>query len=155
MFGFLAKIFTGLITSIVNVSNNAKYVSLNNQKVTTQPSLINLHPNEYTEGLRYGPFAINLDRWVRSCNTLNGLSNKAWVPKKTEDLNLKIFNMITETNESKTLTKHISCELKCKFDECKNVKIWKNIMFPKKIIFGVLLHLIVKMVNIYQVLLMI
>ena len=33
--------------------------------------------------------------------------------KKTEDLNLKIFNMITETDESKTLTKHISCELKC------------------------------------------
>ena len=62
MFGFLEKIFTRLITSIVNVSNNARYVSLNNQKVTTQPSLINLHPNEYTQGFRYGPFAINLDR---------------------------------------------------------------------------------------------
>ena len=36
MFGFLEKIFTGLITSIVNVSNNAKYVSLNNQKVRMQ-----------------------------------------------------------------------------------------------------------------------
>ena len=36
MFGFLEKIFTRLITSIVNVSNNAKYVSLRNQKVRMQ-----------------------------------------------------------------------------------------------------------------------
>ena len=36
MFGFLEKIFTRLITCIVNVSNNAKYVSLNNQKVRMQ-----------------------------------------------------------------------------------------------------------------------
>ena len=155
MFGFLEKIFTGLITSIVNVSNNAKYVSLNNQKVTTQPSLINLHPNEYTQGLRYGPFAINLDRWVRSCNTLNGLSNKAWVPKKNRRFKSKNFQHDYRNKWIENINKHISCELKCKFDECKNVKIWKNIMFPKKIIFGVLLHLIVKMVNIYQVLLMI
>ena len=44
------------------------------------------------------------------------MSNKAYVPKRTEDLNLSMFNMITGTNESKTLTKHISCKCKCKFD---------------------------------------
>ena len=31
---------------------------------------------------------------------------------KTEDLNLRVLNMIAGINESKTLTKHISC--KCK-----------------------------------------
>ena len=31
------------------------------------------------------------------------------VPKKTEYLNLHVFNMISGINESKTLTKHISC----------------------------------------------
>ena len=39
--------------------------------------------------------------------------------KETEDLNLSIFNMITGINESKTLTKHISCEYKCKFGGTK------------------------------------
>ena len=58
----------------------------------------------------------SLDWCVRSWNTLNDLSNKVYVPRKTEDLNLSIFNMITGTNESKTLKKHISCECKCKFD---------------------------------------
>ena len=56
---------------------------------------------------------VKLCRYVESCNTLNDLSNKAY-------LNLSIFNMITGINQSKTLTKHISCESKCIFDG-KNV----------------------------------
>ena len=63
--------------------------------------------------LRYYPFAVNLDR---CCNTLSDLSNKVCVPNKTEDLNLNVFNMITGINESRTLTKRISCECICKFD---------------------------------------
>ena len=41
------------------------------------------------------------------------------IPSRTEDLNLSVFNMIIGINESKTLTKHISCKCKCKLD-CKN-----------------------------------
>ena len=32
---------------------------------------------------------------VGSCNILNDLSNKVFVPNKTEDLNLDVFTMIT------------------------------------------------------------
>ena len=63
-----------------------------------QPTLINLHPNEYNQELRYYPFAVKLDKRVGSCNTLNDLSNRVCVPKKTEDLNIHIFNMITAKN---------------------------------------------------------
>ena len=35
---------------------------------------------------------------------------------RKQDLNLSVFNMITVINESKTLTKHILWECKCKFD---------------------------------------
>ena len=84
-----------------------------------QSTLINSHPNEHTQEFHYYPFAVKLDRCVGSCNTLNNLSNKACVPNKTENLNLSILNMITEINEEKTLTKHIPCQCKCKFDERK------------------------------------
>ena len=47
-----------------------------------QTALINLHPNEYTQGIRYCPFAVNLDRCKGSCNILNNLSNRMCVPKK-------------------------------------------------------------------------
>ena len=39
--------------------------------------------------------------------------------RKTEDLNVSFSIMIIGINESKTLTKHVSCECKCKFDETK------------------------------------
>ena len=70
----------------------------------TQPTLINLYSNEYSQEFHYYPFAVKLDRCVGSCNTLNDLSNKACVPNKTEDLNLSVFNMIARINQSKTLT---------------------------------------------------
>ena len=94
-----------------------------------QPTLINLHSNEYSQEFHYYASAVNLDRYGQSCNTLNDLyNNKPCIPKKTEDLNLSVFNIIIGINESKTLTKHISCERKCKFDrtKCKSNQWWNN-----------------------------
>ena len=103
-------------------------VSLSNQKCMTQPTLINLHPNEYSQELNYYLFVVKFDRFVGSCNTLDDLSNKVCVSNKTEDLNLSVFNMITGMNESKTLTKHVSCECICKFDgrKCDSNQKWNN-----------------------------
>ena len=66
--------------------------------------------------------------------------------------------MVTGINESKILIKHLSCESKCRFDEkniiqinggiMKNVDVSVKNMYVKKIMFGILLHLIVKMENI-------
>ena len=56
---------------------------LSNQKCMIQPTLFNLHRNEYSQDLQYYPFAVKLDRCVRSCNALNNLSNKVFVPNKT------------------------------------------------------------------------
>ena len=36
--------------------------------------------------------------------------------RKTKDINFKVFNMITNKNEAKTMVKHISCRCKCKFN---------------------------------------
>ena len=91
-------------------------MSFSNQKFIIQPTLVNLHPNEYSQELNHYPFPYKLDRCLKSCNTLNDLSNKLCVPNKTENLNLRVFNMITEVNKSQTLPKHVSCKCKCKFD---------------------------------------
>ena len=117
MFGLIKKIFIGLLTCIVSASNHTKCVLLNNHKCMIQPTLINLHPNEYSQEFHYYPFAVKLERCVGSCNTLNDLSSKLCVPNKTEDLNLSAFNMTTGINEWKTLTKDISCKWKCRFNE--------------------------------------
>ena len=63
-------------------------------------TLIDLYPIE----LNYYPFMNSLDKCNGSCNIL---SPKLYVPKKTKDLSVKVFNMITNKNEAKTMTKHI------------------------------------------------
>ena len=109
--------FIVLLINIVNASNHTNCVLLSNQRCEIKNTFINLNPNECNQEFHYYPFTVKLDKCVGSCNTLNDLSNKVCVPNKTEDLNLSVFNMITGINESKTLTKHISCKCKCKFDE--------------------------------------
>ena len=92
------------------------------------------------------------------------MSNKADVPNKTEDLNLSVFNVTTGINKS---TKHqqriyhvnvnvnlmeenviqINGGIMIKMD----VRV-KNVVYMKKTISGILLHVVVKMENIWQVL---
>ena len=98
--------FIVLLTGIVRASDHTKCILLNNQKCMTQPFLINLHPKECSQELNYYPLAVELGICVGSCNTFNDLSNKVCVPNKAEDSNLRVFNMITGINESKTLTSH-------------------------------------------------
>ena len=49
MFGLIKKIFIWLLTGLHNRSNHINNVSLSNQKCMVQPTLINLHPNEYSQ----------------------------------------------------------------------------------------------------------
>ena len=81
MFVLIKKTFIRLLSSIVNPSNHVKCVSISNQKCEIQPTLINLHPNEYSHEFHYYPFSVKLDRCVGSCNTLNDLSSKVCVTK--------------------------------------------------------------------------
>ena len=126
MFVLIKKIFIAILTGIVNGSDHTKRVLLSNQICEIQPALIILHPNEYCQEFHYHPFAVNLDRCKENRNTLNDSSIKLCVPNKAEDLNIIVFNMITVINEWQTLTKHLSCECKCKFDgtKCRSNQWW-------------------------------
>ena len=93
-----------------------------------QSTLNDLKSNEYSQEFHCYTFTVELDRCFGSCNTINDLSNKVCIPNKTGDLNLSIFNMVVGINQSKTLTKHISCKCECKFDDtkCNSNQWWNN-----------------------------
>ena len=122
-----------------------------NNACISQPILINLHLSEYTQGLRYYPYSVYLDKCKGSCNTLDDISNKICVSNKTEDLNLEVFNLITGTNESKKLTNiyHTNInvnsmvgnvtqiKIRTTVNVGVSVKIRENIGLVKNIIFGI------------------
>ena len=72
-----------------------------------------------------------------------------YVPNETEDLNLSIFNMFIGINESKTLTRYVSCKCKYKLDgsKCNPNQKWNNdkcqlsvlnMIYARKIRIGIL-----------------
>ena len=86
-----------------------------------KPTLIDLNPVE----LKYYPFMISLDKCSGS---FHALSPKICTPKKAKDLSVKVFNMITNKKEAKTMAKHISYDCKCKSNSstCNSNKKWNN-----------------------------
>ena len=59
---------------------------------------------------------ISLNKCTRGSNVL---SPELCFPKETKDIYAKTFNMITNKNEAKAMTGHISCDCKCKFNSTK------------------------------------
>ena len=74
-----------------------------------RPTLIDMNTNE----LKYYPFIINLNKCTGSCNVL---SPKICVPKEKTEISVKVFNVIRNKDEAKTVREHISCDFKCKFN---------------------------------------
>ena len=68
-----------------------KCVFLNNQPCITGLTLINLNPSK----LSFYLFAVSVDR---SCNTVDDLFDRIYLPIKTKNLNMKVFNFVTGFN---------------------------------------------------------
>ena len=92
---------------------------------------------------------ISLGKCNESCDSIDDLSWKICFPNKAKSLNVKVFNMITKINETKTFIKHISCNYKFKFDNatCNLNQKWNNetcqyeynnLVNAQKIIIGIL-----------------
>ena len=115
-----------------------KCVSLNNQPCMSRPTLIDFDSNENNQGPYPYPFMVSLDRYDRICNTIDDASARMCVLNKTEDVNL---------NESKAFIKHVSNNFRCKFDSIK-YNDPKSIAHAKRIAFKILVHVLVRLMNI-------
>ena len=75
--------------------------------------------------LKYYSFKISLDKCNRSFDVL---SPKICVSKEAKDINIKAFNMITNKDEAKAMTEHISRDHKCKFNKttCHSNQKWND-----------------------------
>ena len=84
MFGFIKKIFIGLLIGLGHGYDHTKCVSLSNHKCMIQPTFIDLHPNNYRQDFHYYTIVVKLDRCAGSCNILNDLSNQICIQIKQD-----------------------------------------------------------------------
>ena len=92
MFSLIKQVLVILLSFSESLAT--KCLSLNDESCMVRYTLIDLNSVE----LKYYLFMTSLDKCNETCNVL---SPKKCVPKKTEDINVKVFNMIINKNEAK------------------------------------------------------
>ena len=126
MFGFIETIFsTGLVSLSSLVSTTPlSSISMNNQEYKVRPEIINVNSNEPV----FYPFSIKTSKCSGSCNNINDPYAKICVPDVVKDLNVKVFNLMSRTNETRHIKWHETCKCKCRLDAsvCNNKQRWND-----------------------------
>ena len=103
MFGFIKKTFlTGVsVLSYLNPfrATLLSYISMNNQECKVRPEIVNVDSDEPV----FYPFSIKTSKCSDSCNIINDPYAKICVTDVVKNLNVKVFNLMSRTNE----TRHI------------------------------------------------
>ena len=104
--------------------NALKCASINNQEWRVRPEVININSNE--------PFlyhySILVNKRSGSCNNINDLFAKLCVANAVEGMNVKVFNLISRTNETRYAGRHKICRCKCRLDAsvCNSKVRWNK-----------------------------
>ena len=98
---------------------------MKNQQCKVRPEIINVTSNEAV----FYAFSIKRDKCGGSCNNINDPYAKICIPDAIKDLNVKVFNLMLRTNETRHIKKwHETCKWKCRLDAsaCNNKQRWNN-----------------------------
>ena len=99
MFVFIKKIFYigSLFLSSLASTTSLNCISMKNQECKVRPEIINVNSNEPI----FYPFSIKTSKCSGSCNNINDPCAKICVLNVIKDLNVKVFNLMSRTNETR------------------------------------------------------
>ena len=68
------------------------------------------------------PFSIRINKCSGNCNNIDDPYSKTRVPDVIKNLNLKVFNLLSRTNETRSIKWHEKCKCICRLDKiiCNN-----------------------------------
>ena len=101
MFVVIKKIYyigSLLLSSLVSTSP-LSCISLKNQECKVRLEIINVNSNNTI----FYPFSIKINKCIGNCNNINNPYAKICVPDVIKDLNVKVFNLMSRTNEMRNL----------------------------------------------------
>ena len=100
MFTFVKRIFVSTMMFFgCNLSsvNPLKCVSMNNKEYKVRPEVVTVNSNKPV----FYPFSIKTSKCSVSCNSANDPYAKLCVPDVVRDMNIKVFNLMSRTNETR------------------------------------------------------
>ena len=127
MLEFIKKcVFTAITFIYFNLSNIylLECISMNNQECKIRTEIINLNTNEPV----FYPYSIKINECKGSCNTINDPYAKICVPDNIKNTNLKVFILISRTNETRHIKWHKTCKCGCRLNAsiCNNKQRWNG-----------------------------
>ena len=90
-----------LLFNVLKV-NALECVSVINQKCMSRLKIIETNPDEPV----FFPYSIKIDKCSGSCNNPNDPFAKLCVPDIVKNINIKVYNLRTRINETKTIVLH-------------------------------------------------
>ena len=99
IFGFVKKVFFVGLTILSSFTNavSMSCISMKNQECRTRPQVVNVHSNNPI----FYPFSIRTSKCSGNCNNINNPYAKICVPDVIKDLKVKVFNLMSRTNETR------------------------------------------------------
>ena len=87
--------------NILNI-NPLKCVPINNQECKLKPEIVNVNSNETI----FYPYSISANKCSGSCNNINNAYAKLCVRDAVKNSNIKAFNLISKTDETRHIKWH-------------------------------------------------
>ena len=97
---------------------------MSNQACKARHQIINVNSNNPV----FYHFSIKTSKCSGNCNNINDPYAKICVPDVVKDLNVKVFNLMSRTNETRHIEWHETCKCKCRLDAIvyNNKERWNN-----------------------------
>ena len=123
MFRLIKRCFLACLAFLPSV-NSLNCFSISNQKCKTRPQIVNVNEDDP----EFFPFSIKTSKCSGSCNNINNPHAKLRVPDTAKNLNVKVFNLMSRTNETRHIECHETCKCKCRLDAsvCNNKQRWND-----------------------------
>ena len=97
---------------------------MNNQECRIRRQVVNMNSKESI----FFPFSIRKSKFSGSCNNINNPHAKLCVPDIVKNLNVKVFNLMSRTSETRLIKWRETCKCKCRLDArvCNNRQRWND-----------------------------
>ena len=125
MFSFVKKVFVlGLTLLSSSITGALNCVSINNQEYKIRPKIVDVSSNS---PILY-PFSVKINRCSGNCNSINDPYAKICVPDIVKNINVKVFNLMSRINETRSIKSHETCKCICRLNEiiCNNKQRWNK-----------------------------
>ena len=114
----------GLTVLSSSITGALNCVSIYNQECKVRPKIVDVSSNNPI----FYPFSVKINRCSGNCNSINDPYARISVPDVVKNLNVKVFNLMSRTNETRSIKSHETCKIICRLHKiiCNNKQRWNK-----------------------------